>query len=101
MCCSSWGRKVSDTTEQLNWTESYPALVTLETLGMPNSSPGIHKRLTCLDLPRDLALKKMSCLNLLRDLPIQGSQEVIMPRPAQEPNSQEAVLSRPAWGFNL
>ena len=23
MCCCSWGRKESDTTEQLNWTESY------------------------------------------------------------------------------
>ena len=22
-CCHSWGRKESDTTEQLNWTESY------------------------------------------------------------------------------
>ena len=22
-CCGSWGRKESDTTEQLNWTESY------------------------------------------------------------------------------
>ena len=22
MCCSSWGRKESDTTEQLNWTDS-------------------------------------------------------------------------------
>ena len=22
-CCNSWGRKESDTTEQLNWTESY------------------------------------------------------------------------------
>ena len=23
-CCGSWGRKESDTTEKLNWTESYP-----------------------------------------------------------------------------
>ena len=22
-CCDSWGRKESDTTEQLNWTEYY------------------------------------------------------------------------------
>ena len=25
-CCSSWGRKESDTTEQLNWTETLPRL---------------------------------------------------------------------------
>ena len=26
VCCSPWGRKESDTTEQLNWTELYPFL---------------------------------------------------------------------------
>ena len=30
-CCGSWGRKESDTTEQLNWTE----LTVLEELDLP------------------------------------------------------------------
>ena len=37
------------------------------------------RRSTCLDLPRDLVLKRLSSLNLLRDLPVQGFQEVDMP----------------------
>ena len=52
------------------------------------------RRLTCLDLPKDLVLKTLSCLNLLGDPPVQGSQEVDMPRPAQGPNSQEADKSQ-------
>ena len=31
----------SDMTDQLKWTESYPSLVKLETLGLPNCSPGV------------------------------------------------------------
>ena len=41
VCCSLWRGKESDMTEQLNWTVSYSALVTLETLGMLNFSPGV------------------------------------------------------------
>ena len=59
------------------------------------------RRSTCLDLPRDLVLKRLSHLNLPGDLPVQGSQEVITPQPAQGPNSWAADLPRPAWGFNL
>ena len=44
-CCSSWGRKESDTTEQLNWTELNP---------MPGR--GIHK------LPRRAVLTIRVCL---------------------------------------
>ena len=73
----------------------------LETLGMPNSSPGFPGGQSCLDLPRDLVLKRLLCLNLLGDPPIQGSQEVITPQPAQGPNSQEADLPQPAQGFDL
>ena len=50
------------------------------------------RRLTCLNLPRNLVLKRLSCLNLLRDPPVQGSQKVDMPRLAQGPNSREADL---------
>ena len=31
------------------------------------------RRSTCLDMPRDMALKRLSRLNLLGDLPVQGS----------------------------
>ena len=53
--------------------------------------PGDPRRSTCLNLPRDPVLKRLSCLNLLRQLPVQGSQEVNMRRPAQRFNLQEAV----------
>ena len=29
-CCDSWGHKDSDTTEQLNWTELYKAVLKLK-----------------------------------------------------------------------
>ena len=54
-------------------------LVTLETLGMPNSILGGPRRLTCLNLPRDLVIGRLSPLQLLRDLPVQVSEEVDMP----------------------
>ena len=54
------------------------------------------KRSACLDLPRNLVLRRLSCLNLLKDLPVQGSQEIDIPRPAQGPSSQKANLPRPA-----
>ena len=44
-----------------------------------SASLGDPRRSTCLDLPRDLVLKKLSRLNLLGDPPFQGSQEVNMP----------------------
>ena len=69
-------------------------------LGDVQLQPGNPRRLTCLNLPRDLVLKMLSHLNLLRDPPVQGSQEVDMLRPAQEPNSQEANLPQPARGFD-
>ena len=56
------------------------------------------RRLTCLDLLRDLVLERLSYLNLLRDPPIQGSQEVYMPRPAWGFDLQEAVMPQTAWG---
>ena len=64
---------------------------------MPNSSLGGPRRLTCLDLPRDLVLRRLSHLNLLRDLPVQGSQEADMLLPAQGPNSWKADMPQPAW----
>ena len=45
------------------------------TWGCPAAAWGV-RRLTCLDLTRDLVLRRLSCLNLLGDLPVQGSQEV-------------------------
>ena len=30
------------------------------------------RRSACLDLPRNLVLRRLSCLNLLKDLPVQG-----------------------------
>ena len=39
----------------------------LETLGMPSFQPAGPRRLTCLDLTRDLVLGRLSCLNLLGD----------------------------------
>ena len=34
VCCDSWGRKESDTTERLNWTDSFPpvSLITVPTI---------------------------------------------------------------------
>ena len=62
-------------------------------LGDAQLQSGGPRRLTCLNLPRDLILERLSCLNLLGDLPVQGSQEVDMPLPAQRPNSCEADMS--------
>ena len=56
---------------------------------------------TCLDLPRDLVLKKLSCLNLLGDPPVKGSQEVITSRPAQGLSSLDADLPQPAQRLDL
>ena len=41
-CCDSWGRKNSDTTERLNWTENYGIANGMEMLQYKNSSP-FHK----------------------------------------------------------
>ena len=51
-------------------------------LGDAQLQSGGPRTSTCLNLPRDLVLKRLSCLYLLRDLPVQGSQEVVTPRPA-------------------
>ena len=85
----------------------------LETFVKPTRGP---RRLTCLDLPRDLVLGRLSCLNLIGDTPVQRSKEVYMPQPAQGPNSPEAncldlpsdsvsrrlsckpVMPQPTWG---
>ena len=40
------------------------------------------RKLTCLNLPRDLVPGRLSHLNILRDPPVQGSQEVNLPGPA-------------------
>ena len=40
-CCNSWGRKESDTTEQLNWTELIPGQMELDQSWTP-SSLGTH-----------------------------------------------------------
>ena len=47
-------------------------------LGDAELQPVGPRRSTCLDLPRDLVLRRLSHLNLLGDLPVQGSQEVTM-----------------------
>ena len=39
-------------------------------LGDAQLQSGGPRRLTCLDLPRDLVLERLSCLNLLRDPPV-------------------------------
>ena len=65
-------------------------------LGDAQLQPRGPRRLTCLDMPRDLVLRRLSCLNLLRNLPVQGSQEVDMPRPAWAFDLQEAVMLQPA-----
>ena len=80
---------------------SYPALVTLETLGTPVPTGWGPRRSTCLDLPRDLALGRLSSLHLLWNPPVCGSQEVSLPHPAKGPNSREANMPQPAQGFNL
>ena len=49
-------------------------------------------RSTCLNLPRNLVLKRLSHLNLLGDLPVQGFQKADLSRPAHGPNSLEADL---------
>ena len=59
------------------------------------------RRLTCLNLPRDLVVGRLSHLNLLGDLPVQGSQEIDTRRPVQGPNSWEADMSQPAQEFGL
>ena len=63
--------------------------------------PGGPRKSTCLDLPRDLVLRRLSCLNLFGDPSVHGSQEVDMPQLAQGPNSWEADMPQPAWEFNL
>ena len=59
------------------------------------------RRSTCLDLPRDLVLKRLSHLNLLSNPSVQGSQEFTTPRSFKGPNSWEADLPQPAWEFDL
>ena len=66
-------------------------------LGDAQLQPGGPRRLTCLDLPRDLVPERLSCFNLLRDLPVQGSQEIHMPQPTQGFDLQEVVMTQPAW----
>ena len=61
-------------------------------LGDAQLQSGGPRRLTCLNLHRDLVLGRLPCLNLHRDPTVQGSQEVDMPQPAQGPNSQEANM---------
>ena len=39
-CCDSWGRKESDTTERLNWTELKEAQVELKPSLLPQQPPG-------------------------------------------------------------
>ena len=70
-------------------------------LGDAQLQPADPRRKTCLDLPRDLVLRRLSHLNLLGDPPVQGSQEIVTPRPAQEPNSRDAITPQPARGFDL
>ena len=70
-------------------------------LGDTQLQPGDPWRLTCLDLSRDLVLRRLTCLILLGDLPVQGSQEVKMPQPAQGPNSREATSLDLPGGFDL
>ena len=45
--------------------------------------------------------RRLTCLNLPRDLPVQGSQEIDTRRPVQGPNSWEADMSQPAQEFGL
>ena len=42
--------------------------------------------MTCLELPRDLVLRRLSRLHMLGDPPVQGSQKVNKPQSAQGPN---------------
>ena len=60
------------TSNELQTPEFYPALVTLETLGMPKLQSRGPRRSSRLDLPGDLVLKRLSCLNLLGDLLVLG-----------------------------
>ena len=70
-------------------------------LGDAQLQSGGPRRLTCLNLPRDLILERLSHLNLLGDPPVQGSQEVDLPRPAQGPNYWEGDMPQPVQGFDL
>ena len=63
--------------------------------------PGGPGKSTCLNLPRDLVLRRLLHLNLFGDPPVHGSQEVDMPQLAQGPNSREADMPQPVWGFDL
>ena len=42
-CCSSWGRKESDTTEQLNRTGSSDGKESACNVGYPGSTPGLKR----------------------------------------------------------
>ena len=59
VCCSPWGRKESDTTEQLNWTEHFPYLDI--TISVPSTRRGRILRIEVLSghsLIRKAALGK-------------------------------------------
>ena len=44
-CCNSWGRKESDTTEQLNWTDGLKwASQLVPVVKNPSANPGRHER---------------------------------------------------------
>ena len=64
-------------------------------IGDTQLQSGDPRRSTCLDLPRDLVLKRLTCLNLLGNLPVQWSQEVDMSWSAQDP------ILRRLSGLNL
>ena len=81
-CFTSWYLFPS-TTGKPAMSKDYNPLILPSTshsgdLGDTQLQPGNPRRSTCLDLPRDLVLKKLSCLNLLGNPPVQGSQEVEM-----------------------
>ena len=46
-CCDSWGRKESNTTEQLNWTESFLKILFYNFYTV-NWSSGVHHWVTCV-----------------------------------------------------
>ena len=106
------------TSNELQTTYFYPALVLLETLGMPKLQSGGPRRSSHLDLPRDLVLEMLSRLNLLGDplvLGVPGGHHALTclgiwssegchnstcSEISQSQGSQEVVMPQPAQGPN-